>query len=121
PPPPPPTSQAPRGLQHADAFAVFDPYGDVVRIGKGEQGVFHEGTRFLSRTSLRMFGRRPLLLSSTVIETNDLLAVDLTNADIFRGGTDGNSEDLILPHGAIHVFRSKLVWEGVVYERIRAT
>jgi hypothetical protein len=37
-----------RVLKHGDTFAVFDRYGDVVPGGLGEQGLYHEGTRFLS-------------------------------------------------------------------------
>src|ERR671919_2530562 len=68
-----------RVLKHGETFAVFDRYGDIQPIGLGEQGLYHEGTRFLSRLVLRVGRRRPLLLSSTVKEDNALLAVDLTN------------------------------------------
>ena len=69
-----------RVLKHDETFAVFDRFGDVQPVGLGEQGVYHDGTRFLSRLELRLGGRRPLLLSSTVKKENDLLTVDLTNA-----------------------------------------
>src|SRR5262245_65181568 len=75
-----------RVLKHGDTFAVFDRFGNIQRIGLGEQGLYHEGTRFLSRLVLRVLGRRPLLLSSTVKEDNALLAVDLTNPDISVDG-----------------------------------
>jgi glycogen debranching enzyme len=122
-------SERTRVLKHGDTFALFDPYGDVVPIGLGEQGIYHQGTRFLSRLGLRLEGRRPLLLSSTVIETNDLLAVDLTNADLCASEQEGDdvracgagASDLVLPHGSIHLFRAKFVLGGVVYERIRVT
>ena len=53
------------------------------RAGRaGEQGLFHDGTRFLSRSSCCSARRRPLLLSSTVSEDNVLLTVDLTNPDM---------------------------------------
>src|ERR1700751_3719041 len=53
-------------LQHDDTFAVFDLYGDVGAFGAGEQGLYHEGTRYLSTFRLRLNGRRPLLLSARV-------------------------------------------------------
>ncbi len=71
-----------RVLKHGETFAVFDRFGDVQPVGLGEQGLYHDGTRFLSRLEVRIGGRRPLLLSSTVKEDNDLLAVDLTNPDL---------------------------------------
>src|ERR1041384_217960 len=73
-------------LKHGETFAICDRYGNMLPIGLGEQGVFHEGTRHLSRLELKISGRRPLLLSSTVREGNELLAVDLTNPDLSSGG-----------------------------------
>jgi glycogen debranching enzyme len=104
-----------RVLKHGETFAVFDRYGDVRPFGAGAQGVFHEGTRFLSRMALRLGTERPLLLSSTVVENNALLAVDLTNPDFYRDG------ELLVPHGTVHLFRSIFLWEGVCYERLRVT
>src|SRR5687768_2501565 len=74
-----------RVLKQGETFAVFDPYGNVQRVGLGEQGLYHEGTRYLSRLELRLMDRRPLLLSSTVTDDNSLLAIDLTNPDISLG------------------------------------
>jgi glycogen debranching enzyme len=102
-----------RVLKHGDTFAVFDRVGDIVPIELGEEGIYHEGTRFLSRLALRLGTSRPLLLSSTVKEDNDILAVDLTNPDIARDGT------MVLPRGTLHVLRSKFVWDGTCYEGIR--
>src|SRR4051812_14286622 len=103
-----------RVLKHRETFAVFDRFGDVQPAGLGEQGIYHEGTRFLSRLEVRIGGRRPLLLSSTVKDENDLLAVDLTNPDVTaRDGT------LLLPRGQVHVFRAKFLWRGACYERLR--
>ena len=51
-----------RVLKHGDTFAVFDRYGDIAAGGAGEQGLYHAGTRFLSRLELRLEGGRPLLL-----------------------------------------------------------
>src|SRR3954466_14634882 len=100
-----------RVLKHDDTFAVFDRFGDVQPVGLGEQGLYHEGTRFLSRFELRMGGGRPLLLSSTVQDYTDLLAIDLTNPDLAaRDGT------LILPRGQVHLFRAKCLWRGTSYE-----
>ena len=51
-----------RVLKEGETFAVFDCHGDIQPIGLGEQGIFHEGTRFLSKMELRFAGERPLLL-----------------------------------------------------------
>ncbi len=103
-----------RVLKHGETFAVFDRFGDVQPVGLGEQGLYHDGTRFLSRLEVRIGGRRPLLLSSTVKEDNDLLAVDLTNPDLAT--RDGA---LVLRRGELHLFRAKFLWRGVCYERLR--
>jgi glycogen debranching enzyme len=103
-----------RVLQHGDTFAVFDHYGDIQPVGLQEQGLYHEGTRFLSRFLLALGRDRPLFLSSTVKEDNELLVVDLTNPDI--AGTD---EKVAIPHGTLHFFRTRFLWQGVCYERLR--
>ncbi|MER3446407.1 MAG: hypothetical protein C4291_05945 [Candidatus Dadabacteria bacterium] len=100
-------------LKHDDMFAVFDRYGDIQPIGLGEQGIYYEGTRFLSRLELGLGESHPLLLGSTVNDDNSLLAVDLTNPDIYIGG------NVIIPRGTLHIFRSKFLWHGVCYERLR--
>src|SRR5262245_13880792 len=110
------TDDRTRVLKHGDSFAVFDRFGDVQPVGLGEQGPYDEGTRYLSRLELRLGGRRPLLLSSTVKKENDLLTVDLTNPDLVD--QQGN---VLLPHGQIHVFRTKFLWDGTCYERLRVS
>src|SRR4051812_10920531 len=95
-----------RVLKHGDTFGVFDRFGDVQPIGNGEQGLFHLGTRHLSRLELRLDDVRPLLLSSTVSDANDTIAVDLTNPDLrARPGSEG--PEIRVPRGVLHVFRSK--------------
>jgi glycogen debranching enzyme len=102
-----------RVLKQDDTFGVFDRFGDVLAMGMGEQGVFHEGTRHLSRLELRLGQTRPLLLSSTISEANDTLAVDLTNPDL-----NGESGGIVLQHGVVHLLRSKFLWQGTCYERV---
>ncbi len=101
-----------RVLKHGETFALFDQYGNIRPIGMQEEGLYHEGTRHLSSLTLRMSGKRPLLLSSTIVD-NALMVVDLTNTDIHVDG------DVTVPHGACHIFRSKFLWEGVCHERLR--
>jgi glycogen debranching enzyme len=107
------TDDRTRVLKHDETFAVYDRFGDIQPVGLGEQGLYDAGTRFLSRLELRVGGRRPLLLSSTVKKENDLLTVDLTNPDLTQGGV------VTLPRGRVHVFRSKFLCRGTSYERMR--
>jgi glycogen debranching enzyme len=104
-----------RVLKHGDTFGVFDLYGDVATDEAGEQGLYHDGTRYLSRFELRLGPFRPLLLGSTISDDNTLLAVDLTNPDFERDGS------VLLPHGTIHLFRSRVLWKASCLERIRVT
>src|SRR3954467_12205339 len=77
---------ASRVLKHGDTFAIFDRHGDIRPLGFENQGVFHEGTRFVSKWKLGLSGTSPLLLSSNVKEDNDFLVVDLTNPVLRLGG-----------------------------------
>jgi glycogen debranching enzyme len=101
-------------LQHDDTFAVFDYAGDIGAFGPAEQGLYHEGTRFLSRFTLRVNGKRPLILSSRVKEDNELFVADLTNPDIPIGQTGA-----VIRRDLVHLFRSRFLWKDTWYERIR--
>lgn len=101
-------------LKHGDTFAVFDQAGDVGAFGPSEQGLYHEGTRYLSRFGLRLNGTRPLLLSSRVKDDNELFGADLTNPDI---PVDG--EDQVLSRDLVHIFRARFLWSGALHERLR--
>src|SRR5438128_10539392 len=90
-----------RVLKHDDTFGVFDRFGDVRPVGLGEQGLFHRGTRYLSQWELRLGRARPLLLSSTVNDANELLTVDLSNPDIT--GPDGR--EIVYRRGELHILR----------------
>ena len=99
-------------LKHDETFAVFDRHGDIQPVGYGEQGIFHEGTRFLSSLVLTINGRRPLLLSSTVRRNNSQIAVDLTNPDLAQA--NGAS----IPQDTLHILRGKFLWQNVCHERL---
>jgi len=101
-----------RVLKQGDTFAVFDRHGDIRPLGFENQGVFHEGTRFLSKWKLGINDTSPLLLSSNVKEDNDFLAVDLTNPGL---QVDGERP---LSHGVIHLVRTAFLWNGEYFERI---
>jgi glycogen debranching enzyme len=98
-------------LKHNDTFGIFDRHGDIRPIGAAEQGIFYDGTRFLSNLALEINGERPLLLSATTSSDNLQLAIDLTNHDI-RG--DGASR---IPQETLHILRSKFLLDDSCYER----
>ncbi len=102
-----------RVLKHGETFGLFDRYGDIHHLGSGEQGLYHQGTRFLSHFELSINEQRPLLLNSTVKHDNSLLVVDLTTPDLYE------HNNLIIRKSTLHIFRAKLLHESVHYEHLR--
>jgi glycogen debranching enzyme len=100
-------------LKQGETFLVFDRHGDIHHVLSGPQGLYHEGTRFLSRFDLSMHAQRPMLLSDTVKEDNVLFTVDLTNPDLVLDGHKA------IPRGTVHLCRTRFLWQGTCHERIR--
>ena len=99
-------------LLNGDTFAVFDRSGDIQPIGRGQQGIFHDDTRYLSQFELRIEGRRPMLLSSSVHEDNIMLSADMTNPEMEL------PSGLFLPHSELYLRRDKFLTESGCCERI---
>ncbi len=100
-------------FKHGDTFGLFDPYGDVRQEGLGEQGLYHLGTRFLSKLELKFCHVRPFLLNSSATRDNLMVASDLTNPDIMLEGKE------FLPRGSVHILRQKFLYQGICYEALR--
>ncbi|MCL6524970.1 MAG: amylo-alpha-1,6-glucosidase [Thermoflavifilum sp.] len=99
-------------LNRTDTFAILDRWGDILPLPDGIHGLYHRDTRYIHRLQLQLNDTRPLLLSSTVLEENECLSVDLTNQEIW----DENGHRI--PKGAIHIRRSQFVRNGIFYEKI---
>jgi glycogen debranching enzyme len=102
-----------RVLKYGESFAVMNRLGDVESLGLGEQGLYHNGTRHLSRFVLRLGDKIPQLLRSTIQDDNAFLTLDMMNPDVYRDGS------LLVPRGSVHLFRSKFLWQDVSYDKIR--
>ncbi len=102
-------------LKDGETFGIFNPYGDIQHVGLGEQGLYHEGTRFLSRFEFSLEGTHPFLLSSAIKEDNAFLAVDLTNPDQYT------NDRALLPRGTIHISRIKFLYQARQLECLRFT
>jgi glycogen debranching enzyme len=102
-----------RVLKHGATFAVFDHYGDIKAGGLGEEGLYHEDTRYLSCLVLELEGSRPFFLGSTVRDENDQLAVALTNPDLLDEGL------VRVPLGTLHIALKKFLWQGVCYQQLQ--
>lgn len=108
-----PTGDRARVLKYGSMFAVFDRLGDIIRHGLGDQGIFFEGTRYLSELSLRLWNERPLLLSSTIEPNNFLFTADLANLDVSQG------DQVAIHRGTLHLLRSRFLWRGTAYEELQ--
>ena len=106
-----PTDERTRVLKYGKMFAVFNRHGDIEPTGLKEQGLFFEGTRFLSQLELYLGNVRPLLLSSTIKEDNSVFIGDLANVDLCRNGT------VSIPRGTLHVLRTQFLWEDACYQK----
>lgn len=100
-----------RVLKHGDSFLIVDRLGEIAPHGRGDQGLFYRGTRYISKLRLRFGNRAPMLLGSSVLENNVLLAVDLANPDM----TNGSGR---VAHGTVHVSRRALLEAPCYVERI---
>lgn len=107
------TAEGSHVLKHGDSFVLVGLLGDISSFERGEQGLYHEGTRFLSHWRLTINGQRPLLLSSSVAQDNLLLQVQLTNPDL-----RATVERPPIPYGTIHLERSKFLQNGICFERL---
>src|SRR6266852_9228046 len=85
-----------RVLKHGDTFAVFDHHGRIKPGGLGEEGLYHEGTRFLSRLLMDLESNSLIFLGSTVRGESGHLAIALTNPDLIE------DDNVRLPFGTLH-------------------
>ena len=93
-------------------FAVFDHYGRIKPGGLGEEGLYHEGTRFLSHLLMDLGGNPPIFLGSTVRGENGHLAIALTNPDLLDAG------NVRLPFGTLYFAVRTFLWQGVCYQQV---
>ena len=102
-------------LKHDDTFLLVDKLGEAGVPEPNEQGLYHSGTRFLSRWEFKLGGQSPKLLNSTVKEDNSLMIIQMTNPDLWSEPGEH------IPHGTLHLFRSLIVRDGTLYEQLTVT
>ncbi len=106
----PVTHQASYSLKDGDSFLVCDALGDF-HGGEVADGLFHDGTRILSRLQLGLDGTTPTLLSAALGQDRVVFSAHLTNRPLPPIGGSGAK-------GVIHIERSRFLWEGRLHERI---
>lgn len=100
-------------LSHGDTFAIFDDAGDVPVAGVEPYGIFHRGTRYLTRFELRLNDGLPVLLSSAPGEDGCALVTHLANADERSDG------EIVLERDTIAVTRHKVLCDATLFEHVR--
>src|SRR6202790_4031853 len=105
-------ARARRTLKYRDTFIVMDRHGDVGASSGGPDGLFHCDTRYLSRLELTVNELQPLLLGSNLRDDNALLAIDLTNPDIF------SDQRIVMQKDTLHIVRTVFLWRGTAYQRL---
>ena len=98
-------------LKHQDCFAIFNAFGNIDVELNPEEGLYYKGTRFLSKFKFKIFEECPILLSASLKEDNTLFTSDLTNPDLYF------QDNLLVPKGSIHIFRSRFLYENCCYEK----
>jgi glycogen debranching enzyme len=99
-------------LNHDESFAIFDLAGDIALARLETHGLFHCGTRFLSRYELRLNDQLPFLLNTSTTYGGSRLVTYLSNADEVR------ASQLVLPRDTVAVRRDKTLFAGALYEHI---
>ncbi|MGA8657547.1 MAG: glycogen debranching N-terminal domain-containing protein [Chthoniobacterales bacterium] len=93
-------------LMRGNLFAVLDYSGNIVF---GEQGLFFQEARHLSKFVMSIQGKRPLSLGAEVRQDNAILWVDLANPDTRWLDTE-------LARGIVHLKRTKFLLDNTCYE-----
>ena len=99
-------------LKDANAFLLTDALGD---IDSPDSGLFWDDTRMLSRLQLQVADNRPSLLGAAVSQDNVLFTAHLTNRPLPAPGEHS------IPQGVIHLERTRFLWSGQLYERLKIT
>ncbi len=99
-------------LKSGDTFLVTDSHGDIGASAGGPDGLFHCDTRYLSRLELTINELQPLPLGSNLRDDNALLAIDLTNPDIFC------DQRIVMQKDTLHIVRTVFLWRGTAYQRL---
>ncbi len=101
-------------LNDSESFAIFDSIGDIDNRTYRAEGIFHHGMRYVSSWRLLVFGQRPLLLSSSIREGNDLLSADLTTPPL-------ETQQGPVLKGTVHIWRRKFIRNGICIELMTLT
>lgn len=100
-------------LKEGDTFVVLDRYGEIRSSAEAKDGLYHGGTRFLSKLTLGFGDVRPLLLGAAVRHDNAAIVVNLTNPDLIDDGS------IAIARGTLHLSHTLVLSGGVLHHRLR--
>jgi glycogen debranching enzyme len=106
------TDNRTRVLNCGDTFAIFNFLGDIPEAINQVQGIYHQGTRFISQFDMEVNSKKMILLGSSVKEDNQILSVDLTNPKL-------SFNEQTVPEEVIHFGRLKWLENEVYNEEIK--
>jgi len=99
-------------LKDGNAFLLADSLGD---IEAPDSGLFWDDTRMLSRLELQVADSHPSLLGAAISQDNVRFTAHLTNRPLPAPGEHS------IPRGVIHLERTRFLWSGQLYERLKIT
>ncbi len=84
-----------RVLKDDETFGIFNMSGNIRPFGFENQGIFFQGTRFLSRMVFNIEGMHPVLLSSTIKQDNEYFIINMTNPDFVDHNNEMVEKDIL--------------------------
>jgi len=99
-------------LKDGNVFLLADSLGD---IEAPDSGLFWDDTRMLSRLELQVADSHPSLLGAAISQDNVRFTAHLTNRPLPAPG------ERSIPRGVIHLERTRFLWSGQLYERLKIT
>ncbi|MDR6125265.1 glycogen debranching enzyme [Bacillus sp. SLBN-46] len=93
-------------IKEGDFFVLTDKNGDITVSNESGHGLYTKDTRFLSRMEIYIDGEKPSLLSSSA---------DKSYVATFRLMKEKKDD------GAIEIVRDRLIYDGVLYEKLSFT
>jgi len=96
-------------LKDGETFAMLDPRGEICPETHPDSGIYHRGTRHVSRLELRLWQQAPVVLSSTEREELGLHVSHLSN---------DAGDAPVPPQGSIHIERSTVLCETACLQQL---
>ncbi|MBV9914654.1 MAG: hypothetical protein JOZ93_18910, partial [Sinobacteraceae bacterium] len=96
-------------LKDGDTFLLADAVGDIHR---GDDGLFTNDTRMLSRLELAIARQPVSLLGTSISQDNTTFIAHLTNRPLPALGEG------VIPRAVIHIQRRRVLWGARLYERL---